>query len=53
MFSGKENCEVTTNLAHSLLYVKDKFSISDKAFHELSLITPILPKVEVKKLLKS
>jgi len=52
-FSGKENCEVTTNSAHSLLYVKDKFSISDKAFHELSSITPILPKVgEVKKIAK-
>ena len=46
-FSGKENFETTTTLddkAHSLLYVKDKFSISDKAFHELTSIVPALPK---------
>ena len=46
-FSGKENFETTKTLgdkAHSLLYVKDKFSISDKAFHELTSIVPALPK---------
>jgi len=31
--------------------VKDKFSISDKAFHELSSIVPVLPKFcQVKKI---
>ena len=43
-FCDKENHETATNSPHSLLYVKDKFSISDKAFHELSSIVPTLPK---------
>ena len=35
---------------HSTLYVKDKFSISDQAFHELSLLASDLPKsYQVKK----
>ena len=49
----KENHETATNSPHSLLYVKDKFSISDKAFHELSSIVPTLPKCgQVKKIAK-
>ena len=36
---------------YSTLYVKDKFSISDQAFHELSLLASDLPKsYQVKKL---
>jgi len=51
-FCDKEN--LTTSLddrAHSLLYVKDKSSISNKAFHELASIVPaLLPKCgQVKK----
>ena len=52
-FCDKENHETATNSPHSLLYVKDKFSISDKAFHELSSIVPTIPKCgQVKKITK-
>ena len=49
-FCNKENVNANTSSAHSLLYVKDKFSISDVAFRELSAIVPALPRCgQVKK----
>ena len=42
----------TTKLA-SFLYVKDKFAIADKAYHELSQLTSYLPHMhDLKKLAK-
>ena len=50
-FSEKEN---ETNDLHSVLYVKDKFSISNQAFHELAMVAHGLPKSSrVKKLADS
>lgn len=53
-FSDKENLvstNVSDNKVYSTLYVKDKFCISDQAFHELSSIASDLPKsCQVKKL---
>jgi len=53
-FSDKENlvsAGSSDDKVHSTLYVKDKFSISDQAFHELSSIASDLPKsCQVKKL---
>jgi len=51
-FSKKEN--LTSDKVHSVLYVKDKFSISNQAFHELSMVTPGLPRSsEVRKLVQT
>ena len=53
-FSDKENLldnSDSDDKIYSTLYVKDKFSISDQAFHELSLLASDLPKsYQVKKL---
>ena len=51
-FSDKENdVSDPVDKIHSSLYVKDKYSISDQAFHELSAISSDLPKsCQVKKL---
>ena len=42
-FSTTANSKVVKDKACSALFVKDKYSISDQAFHELSMITPGLP----------
>ena len=56
-FSDKENivnASVAKDKAHSALYVKDKYAISDQAFHELSMIASGLPRSSaVKKLANS
>ena len=51
-FSDKENnVSDPVDKIHSSLYVEDKYSISDQAFHELSAISSDLPKsCQVKKL---
>ena len=53
-FLGKETAvssKVVKDKVHSALFVKDKYSISDQAFHEISMITPGLPSCStVKKL---
>ena len=43
--------KVVKDKVQSALFVKDKYSISDQAFHEISMITPGLPSCStVKKL---
>ena len=42
-FSTAANSKIVKDKACSALFVKDKYSISDQAFHELSMITPGLP----------
>ena len=51
-FSDKENqVSDPVDKVHSSLYVKDKYSISNQAFHELSAIVSDLPKsCQVKRL---
>lgn len=41
-FSEKQS--IPNNNIHSVLYVKDKFSTSDQAYHELSMVVHGLPK---------
>ena len=45
-FLGKETAvssKVVKDKVHSALFVKDKYLISEQAFHEISMITPDLP----------
>lgn len=49
----KNKDEPTNDKMHTSLYVKDKFSISNQAYHELSIISDLPNLNEVKKLTKS
>ena len=39
VFSSKEDIPSTINTTHSTLYIKDKYSVLDTAFHELSMMS--------------
>lgn len=42
--------ETAKSDVHSVLYVKDKYCVSNKAFHELSMLSNLPNTFEVKKL---
>ena len=43
----------TSSQTHSTLYVKDKFSVSNEAYHELSIISDLPSSNQIKKLTAS